>query len=76
MTAQLAGSPSGQPHGGHALRGALDGNAELELQNLVQGCDAEIGLRHLLADTCGQQRALQAHGSSPDQAQALELQHA
>src|SRR4030095_14837831 len=58
--AEIARLPSAQTHCGDGFAGARDDDAQLELEDLMQRCQDEIGPDHLVAERRRQERPLEA----------------
>src|SRR3989442_15840939 len=74
--AQIARLSSAQTHRGDGFAGACDDDAQLELEDLMQRRQREIGPDHLVAERRRQERPLEAHRMLVDQPQTLEHEHA
>src|SRR6266852_1031961 len=73
---EFARLPSAQTHRGDGFACARDDDAQLELENLVERRQREIGPNHLVTERGREERALETHRGLIDQAQALEYEHA
>src|SRR5439155_7770752 len=69
--AEIARLPSAETHRGDGFAGARDDDAQLELEDLMQGRQREIGPDHLVAERRWKKRALEAHRMLIDQPQPL-----
>src|SRR5712692_6114206 len=74
--AELARLATAEAHRRHRLARALDRDAQLELEHLVERRARQVGADDLLADRRREERALEAYRVAVHQAEPLEREHA